>query len=61
MSGVPSVPILGTLIRRENLFFMADTKGRKKLSKSAQKAHEQRRKPYNLKADGALGSSLSST
>jgi transposase-like protein len=53
MSGVPSVSTLGRLIRRENLFFRADTKRHKKHSKAAQKAHERVRKPYNLKAGGA--------
>jgi hypothetical protein len=49
--GVPSVPTIGRLISRENLFFRADTKRHKKHSKSAKKAHERQRKPYNLKAD----------
>jgi hypothetical protein len=50
-SAAPSVSTIGRLISRENLFFKADTKRRKKRSKSAQKAHERQRKPYNLKAD----------
>ncbi|MDR0475123.1 MAG: helix-turn-helix domain-containing protein [Treponema sp.] len=50
-SAVPSVSTIGRLISRENLFFRADAKRHKKRSKSAQKAHERQRKPYNLKAD----------
>jgi hypothetical protein len=47
------VSALGRLIARENLFFRADTKQYKKRSKAAKTAHERKRKPYNLKADGA--------
>ena len=48
MSCVPSVATIGRLISRENLFFRADTERRGKLSKSARKSHERRRKPYRL-------------
>ena len=47
---VPSVATLGRLISRENLFFRADVKRRKKHSKAARKAHERKRKPHNLAA-----------
>jgi transposase InsO family protein len=52
-AAVPSVATLGRLISREKLFFRPDTKRRKKHSKAAVKAHERKRKPYDLKADGA--------
>ena len=51
MDSVPSISSIGRLISREHLFFRADTKRHKKQSKSAQKAHERQRKPYNLKAE----------
>jgi len=50
---VPSVATIGRLISREKLFFRPDTKRRKKHSKAAKAAHERKRKPYDLKADGA--------
>ena len=50
---VPSVATLGRLIKRESLYFRADTKRHRKRSKTAKKAHERRRKPYNLTAQGA--------
>jgi transposase len=50
---VLSVATLGRLINRENLFFRADTKRRKKHSKAATTAHERTRKPSTLKARGA--------
>jgi transposase InsO family protein len=49
---VPSVATLGRLISRENLFFRPDTKMHRKRSKTAKKAHERKRKPAGLKADG---------
>jgi hypothetical protein len=52
---VPSVATLGRLIRRENLFFRADTKRRKKRANSAKKAHERLRKPYGLKPEDGSG------
>jgi putative transposase len=50
---VPSVATLGRLISRESLFFRTDTKLRRKRSNSAKKAHERKRKPYDLKATGS--------
>jgi putative transposase len=50
---VPSAATTGRLISRENLFFRPDVNRRKKHSNSAKKAHERKRKPYDLKADGA--------
>ncbi|MDR2471015.1 MAG: hypothetical protein LBD09_02760, partial [Treponema sp.] len=47
---VPSAATIGRLINRENLFFRADTKRRKKRSKAAKTAHERKRKPSTLKA-----------
>jgi len=48
---VPSEATIGRLIRRENLFFRADTSRRKKHSNSAKKAHKRLRKPYDLKPE----------
>jgi putative transposase len=50
---VPSIAAPGRLIARNNLFFRPDTKRHKKRSKTALKAHERKRKPYNLKVHGA--------
>jgi len=49
---VPSIPTLGRLINRENLFFRPDTKLHRKRSQAALKAHERKRKPAGLKPDG---------
>jgi hypothetical protein len=40
-------------VREADLFFRPDTKRHKKRSKAAKTAHERKRKPSNLKADGA--------
>jgi transposase len=52
---VPSTATIGRLIARENLFFRADIKRRKKHSNSAKKAHKRLRKPYGLKPENGLG------
>jgi transposase InsO family protein len=52
---VPSEATLGRLIRRERLFFRADTSRRKKHSNSAKKAHQRLRKPYNLSPQDGCG------
>jgi hypothetical protein len=58
-AAVPSVATIGRLISREKEyaagthFFRPDVNRRKKHSNAAKKAHERKRKPYDLKADGA--------
>ncbi|GMO14616.1 MAG: hypothetical protein Pg6A_00190 [Termitinemataceae bacterium] len=47
---VPSAPTLNRLIFREKLWFRHDIKRRQKHSKAAIKAHQRKRKPYNLNA-----------
>jgi putative transposase len=50
---VPSVSTIARLIRRENFYFRADTKRRRKKSYRQIKVAQRKRKPYDLKPNGA--------